>query len=96
MDINNLVHDAHYNAIIKGFHEEPRELGTSLMLIVSELGEALEAHRRDDWPMVKEEIADVFIRLADFCGEHKINITDEIARKMKINSGRPAKHGKQY
>ena len=31
----------------KGFYDEPREIGTVLMLVVSELSEALEADRKD-------------------------------------------------
>ena len=96
MKINELTEQAHYNALIKGFHDSPREVGTSLMLIVSELSEALEAHRKNDWIAVKEEIADTFIRLGDFCGEYKINAEDEILAKMKINASRPKKHGKEY
>jgi len=96
MKINELTKQAHYNAFIKGFHDNPREVGTSLMLIVSELAEALEAHRNNDWIGVKEEIADAFIRLGDFCGEYKINAENEILAKMKVNAGRPEKHGKEY
>ena len=43
--INQLKKRIHDNAIVKGFHDEPLEVGTLLMLVVSELGEALEAHR---------------------------------------------------
>ena len=47
MKINELVRKAHTCAIEKGFYEKPVELGTALMLIVSELSEALEADRND-------------------------------------------------
>lgn len=47
MKINELVRKAHKNAIDKGFYQEKREIGTALMLIVSELSEALEADRND-------------------------------------------------
>lgn len=42
---NAAAKQVHADAQKKGFWEEPREIGTLLMLIVSELGEALEADR---------------------------------------------------
>lgn len=48
MHLNELTERAHLNAKLKGFHDRKRELGTSLMLVVSELGEALEAHREGE------------------------------------------------
>ena len=47
MKINELVRKAHTCAIKKGFYQKPVELGTALMLITSELSEALEADRND-------------------------------------------------
>lgn len=46
MEINGLVKTAHSQAKEKGFWDKEKEIGTTLMLIVSELGEALEAHRK--------------------------------------------------
>ena len=45
MTINNLVKTAHDAAVKKGFYGEDKNIGELLMLVVSELGEALEAHR---------------------------------------------------
>jgi len=47
MTIYNLVEKAYSNALEKGFHDKEQSVGEMLMLIVSELGEALEAHRID-------------------------------------------------
>lgn len=96
MHLNDLRDQAFYNAQIKGFHDPRKEFGTSLMLVVAELAEALEADRIGDNNLLREEIADVFILLGNLCGEHKIDIDMEVERKMKINAGRPAKHGKKY
>ena len=49
MQILDMVQVVHDNAKAKGFYDKPLEFGTLLMLIVSELGEALEADRRGDW-----------------------------------------------
>lgn len=44
-DINKLCKKQHEAAKSKGFYDKPREIGTLLMLTVSELSEALEADR---------------------------------------------------
>lgn len=43
--LNQLRDEIHANAREKGFYDNPKETGTLLMLIVSELAEALEADR---------------------------------------------------
>ena len=42
----------------------------------------------------KEELADTAIRLFDLCGSLGIDLEKEISKKMKVNEGRPIKHGK--
>lgn len=44
--LNNLAKDIHTDNVLKGFYDKPREIGTTLMLVVSELSEALEADRK--------------------------------------------------
>ena len=48
MNINTLVQEAHEAAKAKGFYDGngERNIGEALMLIVSEIGEAMEAHRK--------------------------------------------------
>lgn len=43
--LNQLRDEIHANAKEKGFYDNPKEIGTLLMLVVSELAEALEADR---------------------------------------------------
>ena len=78
----------------KGFWDQKRNIGEALMLIVTELAEAMEAHRHQDDENFKEELADTFIRLFDLCGGLKIDIEKEIAKKSAKNKNRPYKHGK--
>lgn len=46
MSIEQLKNEIHKNAIQKGFWDTERNVGEALMLVVSELGEAMEAHRK--------------------------------------------------
>jgi NTP pyrophosphatase (non-canonical NTP hydrolase) len=104
MGIEALKHRAHTSAKEKGFWDNPPEIGTSLMLIVSELGEALEAYRNGNPASEKipeishaeEELADVVIRIMDFVGRHNIRLSEAILRKMSYNKTRPHLHGKKF
>ncbi|MBI4179609.1 hypothetical protein HY522_09340 [bacterium] len=86
----------HQIARDKGFWDSPRNTAEMLMLVVSELSEALEADRRGDADGFREEIADTFIRLFDLCGGFEIDIEAEIEKKRLKNQARPYKHGKKY
>lgn len=96
-NLNELAQKIHENAKAKGFWDAPRNTGEVFMLIVSELGEALEAHRKgkranmkqhasvghngtvtdEEWFKIsfencikdtfEDEIADVVIRILDWC-----------------------------
>ena len=92
--LNELANICHSIAVQKGFWDEKRNIGEALMLIVTELAEAMEAHRVQDQENFREEIADAFIRLLDLCGGLKIDIEGEIDRKSQKNKNRPYKHGK--
>lgn len=92
--LNELSQLCHSIAKEKGFWDQPRNIGEALMLIVTELAEAMEAHRVQDDANFKEELADSFIRLLDLCGGLNIDIEEEIERKANKNKNRPYKHGK--
>ena len=47
MAIPEIIKQAHENAVEKGFYDDgAKNIGELLMLVVSELGEALESHRK--------------------------------------------------
>ena len=108
MEINELITNAHKNAVEHGFWEDVDKIfctteyeknaiiGNMLMLIVSELAEAQEGLRHNDMNNFREELADVAIRLADLCGGLNIDLEYEIEKKMKTNKNRPYKHGKEF
>lgn len=92
--LNELAELCHSIAVEKGFWDKQRNIGEALMLIVTELAEAMEAHRHQDEQNFKEELADTFIRLLDLCGGLNIDIEQEIYKKSVHNKTRPYKHGK--
>jgi len=71
------------------------------MLMVTELGEAMEALRDGDPPSeairgfsaVEEELADTIIRILDFAGGHDLDLEGAVAAKMGYNESRPYRHG---
>lgn len=96
MEINEWCESCHRIAKKKGFWDVDKNVPEYLMLVVGEISEAVEAHRNGDIDKMKEEIADVFIRLFDFCGRHNIDIESEIDAKHLINMTRKVLHGKKY
>lgn len=93
IDFNSFAKQIHKNAKNKGFYDQEPNMGERFMLLVSELGEAIEAHRKGRFAKLEtfeaaykksrdlfvdhftldikdsfeDEIADVAIRLLDYC-----------------------------
>lgn len=79
------------------------EKGQKLMLVVSELGEAVEGVRKpgpsDKIPLFtqeEEEIADAVIRLLDYVGRYRLRLAEAVEAKMAVNEGRSFRHGKAF
>lgn len=101
MTIQELVTRSHQIAKDKGWHDEPRTPPECLMLIVSEAAEALEEYHIDKalipvcWPHgdIGEwkpegfgiELADIVIRVADFCGKMNWDLEELIRVKQAYN-----------
>ena len=80
---------------IQGFSCSWENVPEKLMLIVTELAEAMEAYRNNDLSNFEEEIADVAIRTFDLCGRLRIDLREQMAQKMEKNFQRPYMHGRK-
>ena len=74
----------------------PYIVASKLMLIVSEISEAMEGHRKglmDDKlphrPMLEVELADAVLRIGDLAGKLKLDLGGAIAEKSAFNVTRP-------
>jgi NTP pyrophosphatase (non-canonical NTP hydrolase) len=96
-EINNLLTHPHLNEQEKLFIKR-LWLNNRLMLIVTELAEASEAIRSDNYSIEPksggfgEELADTQIRLADLFYHANIDGEAVSLEKMKFNETRPPKH----
>jgi NTP pyrophosphatase (non-canonical NTP hydrolase) len=72
-----------------------RNKGEMLMLMVSEISEAMEGERKDlmddklpHRKMVEVELADLLIRTMDYCGAYSLDIGGALVEKMSYNATR--------
>ena len=106
MKVDDLVETSHSLAILKGWHNNRRSIPELLCLVHSEVSEALEEHRRGRSPTeiyyrqfdhkpegIPIELADVVIRIADFCGLHNIDLSEALEIKINFNKTRSHRHG---
>lgn len=86
MNHQQLIERSHRQAVEKGFWETPLTFDMAMALIISEIAEALEAFRKGrmnpDWNKPEEikeswecEIADAMIRIYDWCGRNKLDVS---------------------
>lgn len=99
--LTDWIRVCHPAAREKGFWDKERNVGEMLMLIVSELGEAVEAHRKGNFGLgqkdtFEDELADTAIRLFDLCGGLRIDLEKQMKWKINFNKNRKKRHGKAY
>jgi NTP pyrophosphatase (non-canonical NTP hydrolase) len=99
---DNLTALAHGNAFANGWWHDPktgqakeRNHGELFMLMVSEISEAMEGHRKDKMDehlphrkSVEVELADCLIRIFDYAGQYELEIGAAFFEKLKYNNQR--------
>ena len=75
------------------FESDDYKVPAVLALIHSEVSEALEAFRHDDFDGFCVELADVIIRVLDCTSGLDIDIDSIVIAKLEKNKGRGHKHG---
>lgn len=103
MGLADLVKRAHGASMKAGWYHNPKtgkpkpyNKGEKLMLIVSEVAEAMEGERKDlmddklkHRKMAEVELADAVIRIADYCGKNGYDLAGAVMEKMAFNKIRP-------
>jgi len=103
---DDLAEKIHKNAVDKGFWDktvDPIFVAKQMMMIVSEVSEAMEALRKEmDPDQISDEFADIIIRTLDlYAGIAKAGYVTKsldfaIKEKIERNSHRPKKHGVRF
>lgn len=83
------------SAIERGFNWKKSDIDTMLLRLHSEISEASEAARDEDWEGFAEELADIFIRLANVAEIVEIDLETEVEKKHQKNQSRPKLHGRK-
>lgn len=101
--LNVAAKEIHDQNVAKGFYDHDRSVSELIVLMHSELSEAIEADRKglaDDKLShrsgLEVELADCVIRILDAAAYLKLDLEGAILEKLDYNKTRPYKHGKNY
>ena len=84
--------------------DTPEDKAVKIVLMHSELSEALEAVRQGnpqsekipEFTLLEEELADVVLRIMNFGHQLNLRVSEAIIAKDEYNEGRPYKHGGKH
>ena len=103
--LNEIGKEAYENAKAHGFEEKDKSFGEVIALIHSEASEAFEEYRNgraydenyyEDGKKlcgIPSELADIIIRVCNFCAANNIDLDKTVEEKMEYNKNRTFKHG---
>lgn len=106
--LDDMAIELHKMAVSKGFWPNPEEvddifIAKQMMMIVSEVVEAMEAIRKDKGEEeITKEFADIFIRTLDLyagmveAGYTRFSLDEILKEKINFNATRPEKHGVRF
>ena len=78
-----------------GFVWSKDEVDDMLLRLHSEISEACEAIRDENWEQFASEMADIFIRLVNCCQVMGIDLQNEVHKKHQKNLTRKFLHGRK-
>lgn len=104
MRLNEFAQDVHQVAVDHGWWMDSPSFPEVIALCHSELSEALEEYRKGREPRevyyennaphgISYELADVILRILDYCGHEGIDIEKCLEDKNNFNRSRPYRHG---
>lgn len=70
------------------------DVDTLVVRLHSEVTEVGEGARDGNDENIREELADIFIRLVDTCEVMGVDLEEEVIKKHFVNMGRPILHGR--
>jgi len=91
MNISEWQKEVHRLAVEKGWYIVDRTFPELIALLHSEVSEAFDAYR--NLKDIKEELANIALRLLDTCEYWGVNLEAEMIKKHNYNKTRPYRHG---
>ena len=93
MTVDQMQVRVHELAVANGWWDAPRPFAEFVANLHDEVSEVWHAYAHGQDDKIPEELADLALRLLDWCEGTGIDLGTEIARKHEINRRREYRHG---